>query len=261
MRKNLLKPLFVAAFGMMACLGANAQNSVSNAEPDMTAGNTFWGSYYKFSVVQKVSGDATAVTYDVNIIGLSGSEAGEYQGDNLAEITIPNTVIVGNGGVQYTLNVKSVAELQNYSALETLSFDEDYAGTAEAGAFKGLSGLKEVIANAPTAVALDAEAFDLDITNSASVKLIVPAADASVQSYAKTKGWRRFLNINNGTYTLGDVSGDGVIKAADVTLLQAVFKGKRAKTDPEARYDVNGSGGLNAPDVTILQSKFKKKYK
>lgn len=245
----------------MACLGANAQNSVSNAEPDMTAGNTFWGSYFQFEVVQKVSGDASAVTYDVNIIGLSGSDAGDYQGDNLAEIAIPNTVVVGNGGVQYTLNVKSVAKLQDYSALETLSFDEDYAGTAEAGAFANLSGLKEVIANAPTAVALDAEAFEPAIAYNTNVKLIVPAAEASVQSYAKAKGWRRFLNISNGTYTLGDVSGDGVIKAADISRIQATFNGKQAQTDPTARYDVNGDGSFKGTDVSVLRGKFNKKYK
>jgi len=261
MRKNFLKPLFVAAFGMMACLSANAQ-VVSNATPDLGAGDSFWGSYFTFEVVAKdAASDATNVTYDVNITGLSGADAGEYEGDIQSEITIPSTVQVTKDGVKYTLNVKSITSLQGYDALTTLTFDPDFAGTAAAGAFANLPALTQVVANMATAVELNAEAFDPTIAYSATVKLIVPEAVASVQSYAKTKGWRRFINISNGTYTLGDVNNDGVIKNADISLMQATINKKRDQNDPLERYDVNGNGAFQNTDLSTLRGKINRKYK
>ena len=80
-------------------------------------------------------------------------------------------------------------------------------------------------------------------------KLYVPAG--SFESYQCTAPWSSFINIiEEGEPVPGDVNGDGVVTAADVTALyDAMLNNNYTNV---VNSDQNGDGNITAADVTAV---------
>lgn len=90
--------------------------------------------------------------------------------------------------------------------------------------------------------------------------------DYSVSGYVSTKSGKQTVTVSYGGYSatfevtvsapslLGDVNGDGYVRASDVILLRRYIAGGDVVGFVEANADVNGDGRIRSTDVVTLRS-------
>lgn len=149
-----------------------------------------------------------------------------------------------------TPNKSNFAACAALTTTLSIEYDEEHAydaATIGSNAFGGLTALKEVINQTPSAkvAAIPTDAFATNVYKTAT--LIVP--EGSLAKYASTDGWNKFYMISDGSVTLGELEIDGDIDALDVKeLKKMILSGTYS-----VAADLNGDGDVDALDLKKIK--------
>ena len=115
--------------------------------------------------------------------------------------------------------------------------------------FSGCTKLSNVVSLATTPPSINANCFDTDTYQTATLSVNT----AAISAYSDATGWKNFSHIVGGGQSgtiVGDVNGDGNITAGDVTeLYNCLLNNDQTYI---TTCDVNGDGEVTAADITAL---------
>ena len=146
-------------------------------------------------------------------------------------------------------SVKTIGEsvFRNCSKLENITVRSKVTSIGN-NSFSGCSKLNIVFSWATTPPSINANCFDTDTYQSATLTV----DPSSVNAYKNATGWKNFTNIAGGHVetTPGDVNADGLVSSVDVTVLYNYL----LNNDSSALVngDLDGDGVITAGDIVII---------
>ena len=249
-------PVTVTSIGIRAFGGCEALTSMS-----VKSGNAIYDSRNGCNAIIEKSTNrliagckTTVIPSDVTAIGTFAF----YEHHGLETIEIPSSVtLIERSAFNHILGLTKIVVPNSVATLEPYVFSQCY-GLQEAtigsgvtsigmGLMYGCSAVTSLTSYImdPSTVTMEEKVFkNMDYENCV---LHVPAGTKSI--YQVTDQWKDFLNIEEMGIP-GDVDGDGVVTAADVTALYDILLGDESAATEAG--DVDGDGNITSADITAI---------